>query len=87
MTDALFHRSSRNVRAVCVLQVMLPVGVGKVKVEVPSRCVSMSRPFVHFHFEVAPEMFYENMEWVRVEAEKVGVRAPWGGYQTQVKTQ
>ena len=54
------------------VEVSLPVGAGKLKVEVPSRCVSMSRPFVYLQYDVAPQMFFEQVEWVRVEAEKVG---------------
>ena len=51
------------------VEVPLPVGAGKVKVEVPSRCVSMSRPFVYLQYDAAPQMFFEQVEWVRVEAE------------------
>ena len=44
----------------------IDVGAGDIKVEVPSRCVSPLRPFVYFHFESTPEMYFETVEWTRV---------------------
>lgn len=44
----------------------LHAGSGKVKVEVPSRCVSSCRPHIFFHYEVTPQMFFEHVEWTRV---------------------
>ena len=51
------------------LLVKLTVGSGKVKVEVPSRSVSSFRPFVHFRYEVVPQMYFEQVEYVRVVGE------------------
>ena len=48
----------------------VPVGTGKIKVEVASRSVSMARPFVYFHYEATPQMYFEQVEWVRVAAER-----------------
>ena len=50
--------------------VSLPVGAGKIKVEVPSRSVSMARPHVYFRYEATPQMYFEQVEWVRVAAER-----------------
>ena len=51
------------------LLVKLTVGSGKVKVEVPSRSVSSFRSFVHFRYEVVPQMYFEQVEYVRVVGE------------------
>ena len=51
--------------------VQLQPGAGRTKVEVPSRCVSMARPFVYFRYDATPQMFYEQAEWVRVAADRV----------------
>ena len=51
------------------VMVTLPVGSGKIKAEVPSRCVSSSRPHVYFRYDASVQMFFEKSEWVRVAAE------------------
>ena len=50
--------------------VSLNVGSGRKKVEVPSRCVSSLRPFVFFRYDVTPQMFFEQVEYVRVTADE-----------------
>ena len=52
------------------VSVSLPPGAGRIKVEVPSRCVSMARPHVYFRYDATPQMFFEKVEWVRVAADR-----------------
>ena len=47
----------------------IKAGSGKVKIEVPSVCVSSLRPFVFFHYEAMPQMHFEHDEWARVMGE------------------
>ena len=50
--------------------VRLPVGRGKVKMEIPSRSVSSLKPFVYFRYETTAQMFFEQEEYARVAAEQ-----------------
>ena len=63
----------RNAKKADVLigdvQVALKVGSGKVKIEIPSRSPSSMRPFVYFRYEATPQMYFEEVEYVRVAAE------------------
>ena len=46
------------------------VGSGRIKVEVPSRSVSSLRPFVYFRYELTAQMYFEQVEWLRVTVEE-----------------
>jgi len=50
------------------IKVSLAAGPGRMKVEVPSRSPSACRPHVHFRFNASAQMFFEQIEWVRLGA-------------------
>ena len=54
------------------LKMELKCGTGRIKVELPSRSVSSMRPYVYFKYHATPQMFYERVEWVRVESVEDG---------------
>ena len=45
--------------------VLLKNGSGRMRVEIASRCVSAARPFVSFHYEAPPEMYFEVADWIK----------------------
>ena len=49
--------------------IKLPVGRGKIRMEIPSRSVSSMRPFVFFRYETTAQMFFEQVEYSRVAAD------------------
>ena len=51
------------------VDVKLPVGAGRIRIEVPSRCPSPLRPFIFFNYTVLPQMFFEQVEFSRVKAD------------------
>jgi len=51
--------------------VLLKNGSGRMRVEIPSRCVSAARPFVSFHYDAPPEMYFEVVDWIN-ETDLVG---------------
>ena len=58
------------------VKVSLKIGSsGHIKIEIPSRCVSMARPRLSFFYEVLPLMYYEETEWVRQISEAGTVEA------------
>ena len=50
------------------VEVSLQAGSGRVKVEIPSRCVSSCRPMVYFQYTATAQMYFEKTEWVRTVA-------------------
>ena len=50
-------------------QIELQAGSGKLKVEIASRSVSSLRPFAFMRYELTPQMYFEETEYVRVVAE------------------
>ena len=52
------------------VKIALKVGAGKVKIEIPSRSPSPMRPFVYFKYEATPQMYFEQVEFVRVAQEE-----------------
>lgn len=52
-------------------KVDLAAGSGKIKVELASRAVSGDRPVCYLRYELTPQMFFEEVEYVRVSTQAV----------------
>ena len=60
-------------------QVVIKAGKGKVKLEIPSQYAMCTRPHVYFHYRATPQMFFEQVEYVRVSGEEVANAAEGEG--------